>query len=596
MADHLAWRLRIIDDNGISGGNVVINSNDIRFILKGTTINVAKDTLYGSSHTNSDAGVGFTVDLCFDEIFSTNWNTGGGTNEKIVGKIFTLGDRDIDEYRIRCANFTGAEQYAPKEWYFEYSDDTTNIIDGTWFIVDYQNNITSWSQNDAKLFHIQPVISEGDLDAQELETDTIRTLIEGSIATNEDQSDTLRATNLRGHHLAWRLRILAHDGPAGSIHIGSPDIRFWQRVTEVNVAKNNDYGESYANADIGPPYTVENCFNEHLSTQWISGGGTNEKIVGKIFYSIAFDIGEYAISSPNPTQANIQGYGPKEWYLEYSDDTTNIIDGTWYAADYHDNEIGWQQGIPRTFNVNYPSVGDLLVNEQTTDHFGEVIVSEGILSVTETETDVFFAKFSPHLKIVETETDYFFSKPLVNLTPQLVVSSQYLCQFSKDNLFGLDIPMSSFLISLKKTGRNYINVTINDAAKYGQIISDYIQEGWELNLKITNKLINGNEYSNETQQFVIDSISSHKSGDKWQLVINGLSDFVDHNEVNKIDLKKVTHVQSDGNVIIFNSPLDIRVNIDDIIVFDNKDYLVKQKKITGDYVKSDMQLSTTLAL
>ena len=335
MAAHKAWRLKITS-----------TSNQVyTFIQNITLYNRQSQNITGLGVNYPIGGYqNYETDKAFDGQLETGWQSKTG-QPWIVGKIFDS-DQDIATYQIQTGWFYDSISATPKYWEFQFSDNTTNLVDGDWLTVSQQTEFDS------------------NLEINEIRGYYIPEFVSGDVITTELYADTFSNQPVSDYHKAYRLYVTES---AGSDVINIFDFEHLNLNNE-NIAIATTYGTSHANESAFVTTPPDSAFTGSVdpSVAWNSGESP-PWIIGKIYY---FDekLQSYRLSMASfgsiPSLLS-----PKSWRFEYSDDTTDIVNGTWRLLDEQKN-IEWLANETKSFNIEYFSTGSLSAPELQTDISG----------------------------------------------------------------------------------------------------------------------------------------------------------------------------------------------------------------------------------
>jgi len=357
MTAHKAWRLRIQDENNISSKNTPALS-EIKMFRAGTSINVATSS-YSTFYASHQS---LPVSNAFDGNVNTFWYGSAFQPTQItIGILLTGANEDIDRYSLSLYNSASGNSYAPKDWFLEWSDDTTNGFNGTWTVVDTHTNVTNWTAYEERTFTI-PVVFNPELAAIEQSNDEFYAYsplppILGNITSQEFYTDNFYAAPKILSHTHWRILVTDDNDVITAFNFCIAELFFYQENDEIDYAEGTIYGTHYPNF-FGKP--VDQIFDRNIATTTLWGSDTGSpKIVTKQFTSGKAITTIEMIATDN---ASWLKFMPKNFSIEYADSGS----GPWSVLLNVTGETNWLVGEKRKWTVLQPILG-LNATEQQTD-------------------------------------------------------------------------------------------------------------------------------------------------------------------------------------------------------------------------------------
>lgn len=262
---HRFWRLLVM-----AGTSYVQLKNFEMY----ATVGGSTDLCAGGTAFANAALSGYEADKAFD---SPSSGSGWATNSKPCWVGYDFGTPvAVAEYSLFFP--TGSE--APSDFAFQYSDDSTTGLDGSWVTVERKTGHTL------------------------------------AIGTQERFAVPAGAA-LTDPHLAWRFKVTTKSG--------------YMQLTELSLLDAfgvNQVGGGVAFGSTSNLYSGSSPANAFDGTNlgWTTQSDGQPRIVAYVF-AHPVDVVTYMLKFGIPSEA------PTDWTFEHSDDTTNGLDGTWTVAD-----------------------------------------------------------------------------------------------------------------------------------------------------------------------------------------------------------------------------------------------------------------------
>lgn len=436
-------------------------------------------------------------------------------------------------------------------WKLEYSNDTTDGVDGNWIIWDQQSNRPVVLGLHSTIYS-PGVTTSGDLAFTETGgPDTLR-IITPNLKAFEAQNDTMLAGNIASGlsaHTGWRIRVTENNGTGLSANLtGTHTFNLYSGID--NLSQNT--GTPFSNVPESVGLEPANAFDTDTNTQFsasIDVSPVAPLFLGKIFdtpiivdrYYLG-DYGDYSGSTDDPLHSF------RDWAIEYSDNSTDGINGNWLPISNELSESNWYTGeVRRYFAV---PINRLLVKEPS---------------------------------------DLFASRSSVNLQTLLTIQQNILCEFSSDNLVPVTVPVSLMSLRLKRDGVSSVDMTVPDGKQYQDIIQAFKDDNGSFRFTYIDVLEDGTIETSQSESFDLVSAASSRGGRNWSITVRGelTVTLADQYSIIPIDNVSLLTTNANGSFSI-RAKLDRRLLPNDIAVYEGVDYYVDN--ITQVYRENDITM------